>query len=271
MVIATGPGSGSVPEREDTGTSKAVDAHSPDLPVETQPALAPAVIPEELQASEPPSRRYQTRMGPRAPSPVPQRRRRRAWPSKRAGTSGPGESSRSRPEPSPPPADEGSSPPLSPASRIRCPLFTCDSIPGNVDLRARDFHGEPYYDVPALFTCNSSSFHSDHTPLSLSCREPPSNLLHAQNSCLAPQLCASPNPCPGSRPRPRPLSPFRALPCACVTRAQSRHCRHCQCRRALYLHSLALVHHACVRARSPLPFLLEPCTSPSPVLPLPRN
>ena len=150
MVIATGPGSGSVPEREDTGTSKAVDAHSPDLPVETQPALAPAVIPEELQASEPPSRRYQTRMGPRAPSPVPQRRRRRAWPSKRAGTSGPGESSRSRPEPSPPPADEGSSPPLSPASRIRCPLFTCDSIPGNVDLRARDFHGEPYYDVPAL-------------------------------------------------------------------------------------------------------------------------
>ena len=29
-------------------------------------------------------------------------------------------------------------------------MFTCDPIPGNVDLRARDFHGEPYYDVPAL-------------------------------------------------------------------------------------------------------------------------
>ena len=89
-------------------------------------------------------------MGPRAPSPVPQRRRKRARPSKRARTSGPGESLRSRPEPSPPPADEGSSPPLSPASRIRRPLFTCDPIPGNVDLRAKDFHGEPYYDIPTL-------------------------------------------------------------------------------------------------------------------------
>ena len=31
-------------------------------------------------------------------------------------------------------------------------MFTSDPIPGNVDLRARDFHGEPYYDVPALTT-----------------------------------------------------------------------------------------------------------------------
>ena len=60
------------------------------------------------------------------------------------------ESSRSQPEPSPPPADEGSSPLLSSASRIRCPMFTCDPIPGNVDLRARDFHGEPFYDISAL-------------------------------------------------------------------------------------------------------------------------
>ena len=80
----------STPEREDAGTSKAVDAHSLDLPAETQPALAPAAIPEEPQASEPPSRRYQTRVGPRAPSPMPQRRRRRALPSKRARTSGRG-------------------------------------------------------------------------------------------------------------------------------------------------------------------------------------
>ena len=29
-------------------------------------------------------------------------------------------------------------------------MFTCDLIPGNVDLRARDFHGEPYYDIPVL-------------------------------------------------------------------------------------------------------------------------
>ena len=43
-----------------------------------------------------------------------------------------------------------SSPQLSLASRIRCPLFTRTPISGNVDLRARDFHGESFYDVPAL-------------------------------------------------------------------------------------------------------------------------
>ena len=31
-------------------------------------------------------------------------------------------------------------------------MFTGDPIMGNVDLRARDFHGEPFYDVPALTT-----------------------------------------------------------------------------------------------------------------------
>ena len=31
-------------------------------------------------------------------------------------------------------------------------MFTGDPIPGNVDLRARDFYGEPFYDVPALTT-----------------------------------------------------------------------------------------------------------------------
>ena len=89
-------------------------------------------------------------MGPRAPSPVPQRRRRRARPSKRVLTSGSGESSTSRPVPSPSPAEESSSPHLSPASRIRRPLFTGTPIPRNVDLRNRDFHGESFYDVPAL-------------------------------------------------------------------------------------------------------------------------
>ena len=135
-------------EMEDTGTSGAVDAHSPDLPVDTQPALAPATILEEPQAF----RRYQTRMGPRAPSPMPQRRRRRAQPSKRARTSGLGESSRSRPEPSPPPTDQSSSPQLSLRTRITRPMFNCDLIPGNVNLSAREFHGEPYYDIPALTT-----------------------------------------------------------------------------------------------------------------------
>ena len=89
---------------------------------------------------------------PGAPSPVPQRRSRRARPSKRPRTSGPGESSSSRPQPSPSmsAAEATSSPQLSPASRIRRPLFVGTPIPGNVGLHARDFHGESYYDVPAL-------------------------------------------------------------------------------------------------------------------------
>ena len=136
----------STPEREDPETSGATRVHSPDLHTDAQPAVAPVAIPEEPQGFQ----RYQTRMGPRAPSPVPQRRRRRACPSKRARTSGPGESSTSRPEPSPSPTEESSSPHLSPASRIRRPLFTGTPIPGNVDLHDRDFHGETYYDVPAL-------------------------------------------------------------------------------------------------------------------------
>ena len=56
----------------------------------------------------------------------------------------------SRPEPLPPLAEASSSPHLSLASRIRRPFFTGTPIPRNVDLRARDFHGETYYDVPAL-------------------------------------------------------------------------------------------------------------------------
>ena len=68
------------PELEDLGTSEAADAHSPDLPAVTKPTLAPGAIPEEPQGF----RRYQTRMGPQAPSPVPQRRNRRARLSKRA-------------------------------------------------------------------------------------------------------------------------------------------------------------------------------------------
>ena len=91
-------------------------------------------------------------MGPRASSQVPQRRSRRARPFKGAHTSGPGESSSSRPQPSQSPsaAEVSSSPHLLPASRIRRLLFTGTPIPRNVDMRARDFHGESYYDVPAL-------------------------------------------------------------------------------------------------------------------------
>ena len=61
------------------------------------PSPVPEAVPEEPQGF----RRYQTRMGPRAPSLVPHCRVRRAWPSKRARTSGPVESSSTRPPPSP--------------------------------------------------------------------------------------------------------------------------------------------------------------------------
>ena len=91
-------------------------------------------------------------MRPRAPSPVPRRRVRRARPSKRARTSGPGESSSSRQQPSPVTsvAEATSSPQLSPASRIRRPLFVGNPISGNARLHRRPFHQESFYDVPAL-------------------------------------------------------------------------------------------------------------------------
>ena len=114
---------------------------------------ASAEIPEEPQGAVPPSRRYNTRVGPRPPFPVHPRPPPRAPPSKLARTSGPGETSSSRPEPSQSPTAQSparSSPQLSPASRIRRPLFHCDPILENVDCRAKDFHRESYYDIPAL-------------------------------------------------------------------------------------------------------------------------
>ena len=120
------------------------------------PAPVPAPVPSPVLEAVPEEpqgfRRYQTRMGPRAPSPVPQRRARRARPSKQALTSEPGESSSSRPQPSldTSAAEATSSPQLSPASRIRRPLFVGNPIPGNVRLHRRGFHQESYYDVPAL-------------------------------------------------------------------------------------------------------------------------
>ena len=112
------------------------------------PSQVPEAVPEEPQGF----RRYQTRMGPRAPSPVPQRRVRRARPSKRARTSGSGESSSSQPQPSPitSAAEATSLPQFLPASRIRRPLFVGNPISGNARLHRRDFHQESYYDIPAL-------------------------------------------------------------------------------------------------------------------------
>ena len=116
------------------------------------PAPVPSPVPEAVPEEPQGFRRYQTWMGPRAPSPVPQRRVRRARPSKRARISGPGESSFSRPQPSPvtSTAEATSSPQLSPASKIRRPLFVGNPIPRNVRLHRREFHQESYYDVPAL-------------------------------------------------------------------------------------------------------------------------
>ena len=116
------------------------------------PVPAPSPVSEVVPEEPLGFRRYQTRMGPRAPSPVPRRRVRRSRPSKRARTWGPGESSSSRPPSSPvaSAAEATSSPQLSPASRIRRPRFVGNPIPGNARLHCRPFHQESYYDVPAL-------------------------------------------------------------------------------------------------------------------------
>ena len=125
-------------------------------PEREAPTPVPAPVPSPVSEAVPEEpqgfRRYQTRMGPRPLSPVPRRRVWRARPSKRARTSGPGESSSSRPPSSPltSTAEATSSPQLSPASRIRRPLFVGNPIPGNARLHRREFHQESYYDVPAL-------------------------------------------------------------------------------------------------------------------------
>ena len=135
----------STPEREASASAPA------PAPI---PAPVPSAVPEAVSEEPQGFRRYQTRMEPRAPSPVPRRRVRRARPSKRARTSGPGESSSSRPPPSPvaSAAEVTSSPQLSLASRIKRPMFVGNPIPGNARLHRRPFHQESYYDVPGLRT-----------------------------------------------------------------------------------------------------------------------
>ena len=116
------------------------------------PAPVPSPVPEAVPDEPLGFRRYQTRMGPRAPSLVPRRRVRRARPSKRACTSGPGESSSARPPPSPVASatEATSSPQLSPASRIRVPRFVGNPIQVNARLHRLPFHQESFYDVLAL-------------------------------------------------------------------------------------------------------------------------
>ena len=143
---AAAPVPAPVPEREAAAPLPEPEVAVP-APVSEPEVVAPVPAPEPspVPGAVPDAplgfRRYQTRVGPRAPSPVPQRRVRRARPSKRARTSGPGESSSSRPPSSPPAAaaEETHSPQLSPASRIRRPMYVGHPIPGNADIRSRPF------------------------------------------------------------------------------------------------------------------------------------
>ena len=107
---------------------------------------------EGSSSMAPTQRRYHTRVWPTPPAPSHPRPARRAPPSKRARTSGPGESSTSRSRAPPSPSYQGiaGAPDLSLASIIRQPYFPCDPISGNVSCRGRDFHGEVYYDLPAF-------------------------------------------------------------------------------------------------------------------------
>ena len=115
-------------------------------------AQGSAVVGSSTAASAP--RRYHTRVGPIPPFLPHPRPSWRAPPSKRAQTSGPGESSSSRPqEPQSPPHQGPIGAPhldLSSASIIRRPLFHCNPIPGNADYSERGLHDEVYYDFPSF-------------------------------------------------------------------------------------------------------------------------
>ena len=99
----------------------------------------------------PDQRKYHTRVSPTPPAPSHPRPARRAPPSKRARTSGPGESSRSRlAEPQSPPHQGIAGVPhldLSLASIIRRPYFPYNPILGNADCSERDLHAEVHYDL----------------------------------------------------------------------------------------------------------------------------
>ena len=158
-----GPSSAEASPSATTGPSAAAAGASPSVLV-VRPSVAaaldaptvvqrPAVADAEGSSSVAPAhRRYHTRVGPTPPAPSRPRPARRAPPANKTRTSGPGESSTSRPRalPSPPYQGIDGAPDLSPASIIRRPYFPYDPIPGNVDCRGRDFHGEVYYDLPTF-------------------------------------------------------------------------------------------------------------------------
>ena len=123
---------------------------APAMPATTAAVVASIVPTAPTHAS----RRYANRVGPTPPSPPHPRPTRRAPPSKRARTSGLGESSSFRlQEPYSPPnkGPVGDLPlDLSPASIIRRPFFHYDPIAENSDCSTRDLHREVYYDLPTF-------------------------------------------------------------------------------------------------------------------------
>ena len=129
-------------------TATAAAAVSPALASIQGSAAAAPVCSSSVALAQ---RRYYTRVGPTPPSPSHPRLVRRAPSSKRARTSGLGESSTSRPRASPSPPYQGitGAPNLSPASIIRRAYFH-SLIQGNVDYSARDLHWEVYYDLPVF-------------------------------------------------------------------------------------------------------------------------
>ena len=117
-------------------------------------------------------RRYDTRVGrPTPPSPPHPWSSRRAPPSKRARTSGPGEFSSSRPQgPHSSPIQgpvAGSSQDLSLGSLIRRLILHCGPNPGNSDCSAKDLHNETF--MTYLFL---PPFPSSETPCGL-CTDTP--------------------------------------------------------------------------------------------------
>ena len=138
--------------------SPAAAAPSAAPPTAAVVALAAAQGSAAMDSSvaAPAPRRYHTRVGPTPPSLPHPRPSQTALPSKRARTSGLGESSSSRPqEPhSPPHQGPVEAPPLdlSPASIIRRPLFHCNPILENADCSERDLHDEVYYDFSSFST-----------------------------------------------------------------------------------------------------------------------
>ena len=123
-------------------------------PTAVTPVAAQGSVAVDSSVAFPAPRRYHTRVGPTPPSPPHPRPSQTAPLSKRARTSGQGESSSSRPQDpqSPPHQGPAGAPPLdlSLASIIRRPLFHYNPIPGNVDYSERDLHDEVYYDFPSF-------------------------------------------------------------------------------------------------------------------------